>query len=199
MGWYAILNQDHLKQKISVLCPEADSEDRPFHPFKAYYANLNWDPHLASLTGSLFSIGFNRWACDSDGWEQEKYWKKFETRTSGSRIPLFADVAMEDEFWINDTPEAPNLFETWVKENGSEYNNQYSGEVGKWRALSMHRIWLNRHNGGTNMAFLDLSVRFVGLGEMYTLKYSKAFNTNNSWANADRSQWPQWAQKYIND
>ena len=43
---------------------------------------------------------------------------------------------------------------------------------------------INRHNGTSNVLFLDSSCRKVGLKELWTLKWTRGFNTRNRWTKA---------------
>jgi prepilin-type N-terminal cleavage/methylation domain-containing protein len=58
---------------------------------------------------------------------------------------------------------------------------------------------INRHNGCVNSLFLDLSVRQVGLKEIWTLKWHRQFNTWGPWTKAGGVQpedWPQWMRRF---
>lgn len=64
---------------------------------------------------------------------------------------------------------------------------------------SMSPISINRHNGGINMLFLDISVRKVGLKELWTLKWNREFNTAGPWTKAGSVQpedWPEWMRGF---
>jgi prepilin-type N-terminal cleavage/methylation domain-containing protein/prepilin-type processing-associated H-X9-DG protein len=59
----------------------------------------------------------------------------------------------------------------------------------------MQAFTINRHNGFTNVLFMDWSVQKVGLKELWKLKWSKTFNTNGSWTEAGGVKpeaWPLW-------
>lgn len=63
----------------------------------------------------------------------------------------------------------------------------------------MIRICIDRHNGFTNMAFLDWSVRNVGLKELWTLRWHKTYNTAGPWTTAGGvmpTDWPEWMRKF---
>lgn len=63
------------------------------------------------------------------------------------------------------------------------------------------QVCINRHDGGTNMAFLDSSVRKVDLKELWTLKWSYDYDTANRWTKAGGvrpGDWPQWMRKFKN-
>ncbi len=58
---------------------------------------------------------------------------------------------------------------------------------------------INRHNGAVNGLFLDLSVRRVGLKELWTLKWHKRFNVGGPWTKAGGVQpedWPMWMRRF---
>jgi len=62
-----------------------------------------------------------------------------------------------------------------------------------------HTSWgtfcINRHNGHINGLFLDWSVRRIGLKELWTLKWTRDFNTSNEWTIAGGAMpedWPPW-------
>ena len=63
----------------------------------------------------------------------------------------------------------------------------------------MKSFCINRHNGAVNGLFLDWSVRKVGLKELWTLKWSREFDTANAWTRAGGVQpedWPQWMRRF---
>jgi prepilin-type processing-associated H-X9-DG protein len=56
-------------------------------------------------------------------------------------------------------------------------------------------VCMNRHSGYVNGLFFDWSVRAVGLKELWTLKWSKEFDTNGRWTRAGgvkAEDWPKW-------
>jgi hypothetical protein len=63
----------------------------------------------------------------------------------------------------------------------------------------MARTCINRHQGFENIAFMDWSVRKVGLKELWTLKWHKSFDTGGPWTKAGGvvgSDWPEWIRPY---
>ncbi len=72
---------------------------------------------------------------------------------------------------------------------------QYDGEspfTGS-AANQMGRFCLNRHDGKTNGLFMDWGVRNVGLKELWTLKWSPLFDTENAWTKAGGATYDTWA------
>ena len=65
--------------------------------------------------------------------------------------------------------------------------------------LGYYSCFIDRHNGGINMLFMDWSVRKVDIKELYTLKWHRFFDTANEWTKAGgvrREDWPQWMKPY---
>jgi prepilin-type N-terminal cleavage/methylation domain-containing protein/prepilin-type processing-associated H-X9-DG protein len=64
---------------------------------------------------------------------------------------------------------------------------------------SLKGFCINRHNGYVNGLFMDWSVRKIGLKELWTLKWSRVFDTSNEWTRAGGVQpddWPEWMQNF---
>jgi prepilin-type N-terminal cleavage/methylation domain-containing protein/prepilin-type processing-associated H-X9-DG protein len=64
---------------------------------------------------------------------------------------------------------------------------------------SIRRFCINRHSGSINMAFVDGSVRPVGLKGLWTLKWHRTFNTASTWTKVGGAQpenWPQWMRSF---
>jgi prepilin-type N-terminal cleavage/methylation domain-containing protein len=63
---------------------------------------------------------------------------------------------------------------------------------------SMGTFCINRHNWYINAAFLDMSVRKVGLKELWTLKWHRTFDINGPYTTMGGmtpGEWPKWMQK----
>ena len=63
----------------------------------------------------------------------------------------------------------------------------------------MRRVCLNRHSGAMCAAFLDISVRKIGLKELWTLKWNRDYVMTNAWTKAggvQTSDWPQWMRVF---
>jgi prepilin-type processing-associated H-X9-DG protein len=62
----------------------------------------------------------------------------------------------------------------------------------------MHTVCINRHQGGINMAFMDGSVRKVGLKELWTLMWCRDVTTS-PWTRAGGvrpEDWPKWMRQF---
>jgi len=102
-----------------------------------------------------------------------------------SRIPVFADSTWHDAWPRHTDPplEFPDAF----------------GVTGSGTSDEMNHFCIDRHNGFINMLFMDWSVGNVGLKELWTLKWHRAFNTNGNWTTAGgglTQDWPAWLRKY---
>jgi hypothetical protein len=133
------------------------------------------------------SYGLNRWVYnrkeEKDGEYEDNYWKTRNVENT-SRIPLFADCAWYGggPFHVDDPP---------------AYPDDRSGP--HWSLNNMKRFCLDRHNGTINSVFLDISVRKIGLKELWTLKWHRNYFTAGFWTKAgfsDPEDWPQWMRKF---
>jgi len=135
-----------------------------------------------------FSYGINNWTNamtqDRGARLEEWFWKT--TGVQGQyRIPVFADSTWHDGWPLaSDEPaQMPHDFG--------------GGNTGTTGEMNHHCI--DRHNGWTNFLFMDWSVRHVGLKELWTLKWHRAFDTNGPYTKAGGmapSDWPTWLRKY---
>jgi len=66
----------------------------------------------------------------------------------------------------------------------ASYYGEYDGWQNRSDTDAINRFCLNRHDGFINAAFVDYTVRRVGLKELFTLKWSRAYNTANAWTTA---------------
>jgi hypothetical protein len=58
---------------------------------------------------------------------------------------------------------------------------------------------VDRHNGGIQGIFVDYSVRWLGLKELYTLKWNRQFDVSGRYTTAggmSRDSWPEWMKKF---
>lgn len=106
------------------------------------------------------------------------FWRKLGTaaRALNNNVPLFADSV-----WDGSQP---------------RHTDAPPANLGDQdQASNMTDFCIPRHNGPkpTDMTFLDGSARFVGLKELYRLKWSTTFDTSYQ----DRlNRWPAWMNAY---
>jgi prepilin-type processing-associated H-X9-DG protein len=140
--------------------------------------------------GMYGSYGINGWAYDPldnglivngqqitytiDSSNRSKYWRTINVKNA-DKVPLFGDCMYD-----GGTPETTDPPSS-VK--GTELNAS-SG-------TDMSIYCIDRHQGGTNMAFMDGSVRKVGLKELWRLKWHRSFNTG---LNHPSTFWKPWMQ-----
>jgi prepilin-type N-terminal cleavage/methylation domain-containing protein/prepilin-type processing-associated H-X9-DG protein len=137
--------------------------------------------------GEYGSYGINGWVENPpptatsvyEGFQTVNNWRTPNVK-GASYVPLFMDALRFNIFPLH-TDNPPEL------------------EDKPWEGTQhMRRICLDRHDGGINMAFLDWSVRKVGLKELWTLKWHKAYDTAGPWTMAGGvtgDMWPQWMRR----
>ncbi len=82
-------------------------------------------------------------------------------------------------------------FDLWPQSTTAPAQSEFAA----WTDYDMARVCINRHMGFVGCAFADASARKVALKELWTLKWSKTFNTAGPWTRAggvDDSAWPDW-------
>ena len=135
-----------------------------------------------------FSYGINNWTNAMTGNRGarllEEFWKT--TNVNGQyRIPVFGDSTWHDA-WPRATDTPPNFPLDFGWGNQGTTNE-------------MNHFCIDRHNGWTNMLFMDWSVRPVGLKELWTLEWHRDYDENGPYTKAGGmlpSDWPQWMRKY---
>jgi len=130
--------------------------------------------------GTWGSYGINHWlyVAAQDplyGQAAKDYWGTVNVKGSGN-IPLFLDCW----FWCA----GPEHDDTPPSFDGERFAPHIDG---------MNRFCINRHEGFINGAFLDYSVRRVGLKELFTLKWSRVYNTANAWTRAGGVRPEDWS------
>jgi hypothetical protein len=130
--------------------------------------------------GSFGSYGLNEWLCNRNPNNSNagNYWKRVDVKPA-DKIPVFLDC-----YWYDVWPFPENEPPAY---DGATENLAGSNE--------MRRVCLNRRSGAVNAAFLDWSIRRIGLKELWTLKWHRNFDTNGPWTIAGGAQpedWPQW-------
>ncbi len=112
-------------------------------------------------------------------------------------------IPTTDGWKTTSTPVANNVpwwiealrFDLWPLPTHAPAANEFAA----WSDNLMARCTINRHQGHLNAAFMDWSVRKIGIKEVYILKWHKRFNTAGPWTKAggvDESDWPQWIRRF---
>ena len=112
-------------------------------------------------------------------------WKTVDVR-GANEIPVFGDSMWRGggPFYLNGNAQSPRIMPAPLG------NGQWLGA-----GYEMMHFAIDRHNGVNNHAFMDWSVRTVGIKELWKLKWHRTFETNGYWTQAggiQPSAWPEW-------
>jgi len=135
------------------------------------------------------SYSVNSWVnymkADRGDRKKEWFWKNTQGIRNANSIPVFADCTWMDG-WVRHTDSPP----TYADEFG--WGNKGTTD-------EMKHFCINRHNAFINSLFMDWTVRKVGLKELWTLKWHRAFETAGPWTRAGGvtpSDWPEWMRGF---
>jgi prepilin-type N-terminal cleavage/methylation domain-containing protein/prepilin-type processing-associated H-X9-DG protein len=179
-NWVVATLAYYNEEKIR-LCPTATkpTSEGQRHPFAAWV----YDHSTAGLI--VGSYGLNNWALDPPGGRDdvnEQYWRQPNAR-GAANIPVFADCR-----WRASRPD--------YRDTPPEFADApYVPGAG----IRIQRFCLNRHEGNANYLFMDWTVRKVGLKEVWTLKWHRAFETAGPWTKAGGvkpGDWPEWMRSF---
>jgi len=144
------------------------------------------DPYMgynAGPNGVCGSYGLNSWflsrPLDSED-ARRNYWGLLTNVKSANNVPLFIDALRFDLWPLATTPPSANEFAAWTDQD-------------------MARCCINRHDGFVGCVFADASARKAGLKELWTLKWSKSFNTAGPWTRAGgvtADDWHEWIRPF---
>jgi prepilin-type processing-associated H-X9-DG protein len=131
------------------------------------------------------SYGINSWVehnqCENDPYPELR-WRQSGAKGAGN-IPLLTDNQWIDA-WPTEFDDPPFVDDQDYRADASSH---------------MDRLMLNRHDGGINCLFMDLSVRKIGLKEVYTLKWNREFRIDGPKTlagGATRNEWPDWLKDF---
>lgn len=189
--WYTVLWQYHKDRKL-YYCPLAmkPEDEGGQNPFSAWHISGGalpdgWGFEDSSGTKHLYgSYGMNYWIRDwRTGYEEPASvdWVTYFWRNSAiqraNEVPLILDCQ-----W------------TGVEPVADAYPPEYDGEVVaelEYSEDDMKRVCLNRQrNGRTNGAFMDFSVRRIGLKRLWQLRWHRQWSEER--AQVGPPQWPLW-------
>ena len=194
--WMTAMKPYYKGDPKMLLCPTAT---RPM------LSSADWGTFKAWTTADYtFSYGINSWTnsveVDRVGdrlqpwfWRNTQNMKTImpETReldgrtASPNQIPVFGDSTYYDA-WPRHTDMPAEAMDAYgIGDKG------WTGEI--------NHYCIDRHHGFVNLLFMDWSARDVGLKELWTLKWHRAFVTSGEWTRAGGVQpddWPVWLRKY---
>lgn len=179
--WYLFYSDYYTELKMRC-CPAAENPDTNAGPYSTWgrskhYADSQWGwgGTWTPENGDFGSYGFNRYILNIKG--DEAYWKKTGVR-EGDKIPVFVDC-----HYVALSPTS--------KDSPPEYDGDRSNQ--------MQYACMGRHEQSINGLFLDFSVRRIGLKELWTLKWSRTFETADTYTTAGGmmpEDWPQWMRSF---
>ena len=182
--WRNVLQEQHRDRSLTALCPEAANTRKHGGTYGAWTEESLDADYVAHIDEG--SYGVNRWVYNrTENRDDTNYWKGNNHRGLNN-IPLFQDCS-----WYGAGPLDIDL--------PPEFEGQTASTTGHWRGDNMRRVGLNRHNTATNVVFLDITVRRVGLKELWTLKWHSNYRTINVWTKAGGvrpEDWPQWMRSF---
>jgi len=193
--WFNALRPYYNNNKKVMCCPtamkpvDADSDnvaDGVFNTFSAWGVYNAQDDEGYDPEGDWGSYGINGWvenppsATVFEDFETVNNWRSPNVEGAGY-VPLMMD-AMRFNVFPRHTDAPPET------------------EDRAWESMQhMRRICIDRHDGFIQMAFLDWSVRKVGLKELWTLKWHKAYNQAGPFTSAGGimpQEWPEWMRTF---
>ncbi|HNS19453.1 MAG TPA: type II secretion system protein [Sedimentisphaerales bacterium] len=178
--WPVVMMPYYLDRGALTVCPAAT---RPMNipgdwASRAWlWDKQGWTNIKSKTSQDIGSYGQNEWICNRTG---DPYWKNRNTVKDPVNVPLFFDCAYVDVY-PSATAGPPTI------------EGDVSG-LNEWVLVCM-----NRHNGYVNYLFADMSVRKVGLKELWTFKWNRTFNTANAWTTAGgvaHDDWPLWMRGF---
>ena len=134
------------------------------------------------------SYGFNDWCADVPPWAPDQFWPGLNTinvirktyEQGAYNIPLVGDSV-----FLDTAPKEHDDAPSNAEHEADEYMASYANN-------SMKYYCIDRHKGGINATFVDMTARHVGIKELWLLKWHKNFGTRHE----PPSGWPTWTDKY---
>jgi len=195
--WFSALRPYYGNNKKVMCCPtakkplDADSDgvaDPGFNTFSAWGIYDATDDDGYDPAGDWGSYGINGWVENPpassttvfENFSTKNNWRTPDVSLAGY-VPLMMDALRFNVFPL-------------------ESDSPPDTEDMAWQSTEhMKRICINRHDGFINMAFLDWSVRKVGIKELWTLRWHKTFRTDGPWTSAGGimpEDWPAWMREF---
>jgi len=167
--WVWKFERYRLDYSAFAKCPTATKYD-PENVFFSTWYQMGYNFQTVEM-----SYGVNEWLSSAPHpMQPDYYWGKSEVKGT-AEIPVLLDSASIEvrPYDWEPVPESPG------KPLGS--------------------MGIDRHSGGVNMLFMDWSIRHVDIKELWTLKWSRLFNTRGKWTKAGGVQaedWPEWMRRF---
>ena len=195
-GTWILAMRPYYRTKSGILlCPTAkkrlDSLENHGGPTRTYIMGTGGEGNLQEEA----SYGANCWIYRANPNQSEiqnrptKWnWKTADVK-GGNNIPVFGD-----SMWRGGGP----FYQDGNAQSNKIIPPQFDGQ---WlgAGYEMMHFCTDRHDAFNNHAFLDWSIRKVGLKELWTLKWHRQFDTGGAWTRAGGVQpdnWPEWMRSF---
>jgi prepilin-type N-terminal cleavage/methylation domain-containing protein/prepilin-type processing-associated H-X9-DG protein len=186
----------YYKDESLRMCAATKTLDREPANFEVNVGGtfIEWGPLPSSSSGSNWwdslatgSYGFNDWCADPPQ-GVDYFWTSMESENAirkiyhknAYKIPIVFDCVNVDV--------APRDYDLAP----SDLEHQMDEYAGNWSSNAMKLMCIDRHQGGIDVAFIDLHVEHVGIKRLWRLQWHENFNTHGLPPNA----WPDWLLSY---
>ena len=178
-SWVPAMRPDYSHEPKIRACPAttkfySDGVTGPFVGWGVYgTGTIPTVPDFA-VQGDYGSFGLNAWVANDTG---DKNWRTVHVQ-GGYQIPVFVDCQSVDGLpEPYDNPPRVDGDCTWT-----------------WDNNAMQSFCINRHNGSVNGVFMDVSVRPIGLKELWELHWHRQWVKDS--AAAGTPVWPDWMNNF---
>jgi len=194
--WIVALRSYYRTKSGILICPTAkkrlDNMDNHGGPTRTYIMGTGGVENRREEA----SYGANCWIYNKARPSQDKIqqrptvwnWKTVDVK-GGNNVPIFGD-----SMWRGGGP---------FYQDGNAQSNRIMPPPtdGQWlgAAYEMMHFCIDRHDAFVNHAFMDWSIRKVGIKELWTLKWHRQYNTGGYWTKVGGIQpdnWPEWMRKF---
>ena len=190
---------EQMKMRI---CPSTKVVERPWENYQRGSTFTTWGPwDQPSLNptawdwwdaGATGSYGLNDWCADPPPSPDKTYWglpTENAVRKTYAKQGYLTPI-MLDSVYVEAAVHMTDLPPTDV-----EHQLDNGVPAASWANNAIKHFCIDRHSGGIGGVFVDMSVRKVGLKELWRLKWHKKFDYKTAGPQS-RNDWPEWMMKY---
>lgn len=189
-AWIVPLRNEWQSRGKILLCPSASKIDKDassagglnFAYRMGDSSSLESEEEILDKDAEYCSYGMNIWALDADGTgsvqgrPEADHWTRMGMGNSNT-VPLFLDSV-----WRGGGPQYGGGDAEPALENG----------VYRGAGYEMSHFTMDRHSGGVNSLFMDLTVNHVPVKQLWRFKWHRSFNTQGYEANNGDWSDPKW-------
>ncbi len=201
--WVIAFRPQYRTKSEILLCPAASKRRASDAGSNVSYGDSTHTYVMGS--GGIFdareeaSYGGNNWLYYGEGTGKIQgrpipwNWKTKDV-AQAFRIPVFADTMWRGGGPTYTTSETGAPSRTFNRIIPPQFDGQWIDA-----GYEMMHFAINRHQTGTNMLFMDWTVRSIGLKELWTLKWHRKYPINGPWTRAggvQPSNWPEWMMNF---